>query len=290
MQVGRRGRRSVLGIALVAFLLAAAPAAYAVSVVINDTDLTGGGGTTWDPDSDDYACTPPPMGAPEFVPVDDGSTASRNDGFDGGFAVWVGGLNGKLFGDADGNGNKRGQRLSVGPTNTKGFKVSATETALQTSPTLRMIFQFKNASRHTVGRKIAVETNLGSDDQTSIDASSSGNASWSRGDRWLVSHDEPVSSNGPDPVVTQVWFGKQAAKRPVAIKHSDGNSPDCFLTTFKLRVKPHRVKDLMLFSEMNNAVGGAVQKAHKFNKRHLSRKLLKGLGHRVKKRIVNWDL
>ena len=169
-------------------------------------------------------------------------------------------------------------------------KVSATETAIQTSPTLRMVFQFKNASRHTVKRKIALETNLGSDDETSIDASSSGNASWSRADRWLVSHDEPVSSNGPDPVVTQVWFGKHAAKRPVAIKHSDGGEPDCFLTTFKLRVKPHHVSDLMFFSEMNDAIGAGVQKAHKFNKRHLSAKLKKGLGRRVKSRIVNWDL
>jgi hypothetical protein len=288
MHVNRRRRRSVLGIALVAFLLVAAPAAYAVSVVINDTDLTGGGGTTWDPDSSDYACTSPGM-VPEFVPVDQGTTASRTDAFDGGFAVWVGGLNGKIFGDADGNGNKRGQRLSVGPTNTKGFRVSQTETALQTSPTLRMIFQFKNTSRHTIKRKIAVETNLGSDTDTTIDASSSGNQSWSRSDRWLVTHEDPFTATS-DPVVSQVWFGKHAAKRPVAIEHSNGGRADCFLTTFKIGVKPHKVRDLMFFAEMNNSIGAGVQKAHKFNKRHLSHKLLKGLGHRVQRRIVNWDL
>ena len=160
---------------------------------------------------------------PEFMPVDDGSTASRNDAFDGAFAIWVGGLNGKIFGDADGNGCKRGQRLSVGPTNTKGFKVSQTETALQTSPTLRMVFQFKNTTGHTVKRKAIVETNLGSDADTTIEASSSGNQSWSRSDRWLVTHEEPFTATS-DPVVSQVWFGKQAAKRPVAIEHSDGNS------------------------------------------------------------------
>ena len=46
----------------------------------------------------------------------------------------------------------------------------------------------------------------------------------------------------------------------------------------------------MFFSEMNNSIGAGVQKAHKFNKRHLSAKLKKGLGRRVKSRIVNWDL
>jgi hypothetical protein len=75
MEVNRRRRRSVLGIALVAFLLATAPAAYAVSVVIDDTDLTGGGGTTWDPINDSYACTDPgPLEG--FATVANGSTAT----------------------------------------------------------------------------------------------------------------------------------------------------------------------------------------------------------------------
>jgi hypothetical protein len=288
MKVNRRARRSVLGIALVAALLAVAPAAYAVSVVIDDTDLTGGGGTTWDPESSDYACTSPGM-VPEFVPVDDGATASRDDGFDGGFAVWVGGLNGEIFGDADGNGNKRGQRLSAGPTATNGLKVSQTETALQTSPTLRMIFQFKNTTGHTIKRAIAVESNLGSDDDTTIDKTSSGNASWSRADRWLVSHEAPFDA-GADPVVTQVWFGKQARKQVVDVEHTGANDPDCFLSTFKIGVKPHKVRDLMFFTELKNSIAPAKHSARKFNKRHLSHKLLKGLGHRVQKRIVNWDL
>jgi hypothetical protein len=289
MHVNRRRRRRVLGIALVAFLFVAAPAAYAVSVVIDDTDLTGGGGTTWDPASNTYACTPPSTPPSGFIPVHDGATATRSDAFDDAFAIWVGGLNGKIFRDPDGNGNKRGQRLSVGPTNTKGFRVSQTETALQTSPTLRMIYQFKNTTGHTIRRAIALESNLGSDGDTTIDASSSGNQSWSRSDRWLVTHQDPFTATS-DPVVSQVWFGKQAAKRPVAIEHTSLNSPDCFLTTFNLGVKPHHVRDLMFFGEMNNSIGGAVQKAHKFNRRHLNDKLLKGLGNRVLGRIVNWDL
>lgn len=289
MKLTRRRRRRLFGIALLGFVLAVAPAAWAVSVVIDNVDLTGGGATTWDP-AEDYACTQPPTGAARFVPVEDGSTATRSDAFDDAFAVWVGGLDGKLFGDRDGNGNRRGQTLSVGPTATKGYKVSANETAIQTSPTLRMIFQFKNPSRHPVSRKIAVESNLGSDDQTTIDASSNGNASWGVGDRWLVSHEEPFSATA-DPVVTQVWFGKRAAKRPIDIEHS-GTPPsaDCFATTFKLRVKPRRAKALMFFAEMNDAIGGATQRADKFNRRHLNRKLLRGLGDRIKRRIVNWDL
>jgi hypothetical protein len=286
-------RRRLFGIAVLGFLLAVAPAAWAVSVVINNVNLTGGGDTTWDPASDDYACTQPPL-SPRFVPVQEGSTATRTDGFDGGFAVWVGGLNGKIFGDADGNGNRQGQTLKVGPTVTRGYKVSAAEKAIQTSPTLRMVFQFKNTSGHAVRREITVESNLGSDDETTVDASSNGNSSWNLGDRWLVSHEDPFGAMS-DPVITQVWFGKHAAKRPVDIDHTATGAPpaprlDCFATTFNLRVKPHKTKALMFFSEMNDGIGGATQKAGKFNKRHLTRKLLGGLGRRTKAQIVNWDL
>ena len=290
MHSARRRRRRLTGAAVLGLLVTIVISASAVAAVINDVDLTGGGATTWDPASDDYACTPPPTGAPEFVPVDQGTTATRTDAFDGGFAVWVGGLDGKIFGDADGNGNRQGQTLKVGPTATKGYKVSATEKAIQTSPTLRMVFQFKNTSGHAVRREITVESNLGSDSDTTVDASSNGNSSWNLRDRWLVSHQDPFGPTS-DPVVTQVWFGKHAAKRPVAIEHSDTPpSPDCFATSFNLRVKPHKTKALMFFSEMNDAIGAATQKAGKFNKRHLNRKLLGGLGRRTKARIVNWDL
>jgi hypothetical protein len=283
-------RRRLFGIAVLGFLLAVAPAAWAVSVVINNVNLTGGGDTTWDPASDDYACTRPPTGAPEFVPVDQGTTATRTDAFDGAFAVWVGGLDGKIFGDADGNGNRQGQTLKVGPTVTRGYKVSATEKAIQTSPTLRMVFQFKNTSGHAVRREITVESNLGSDSDTTVDASSNGNSSWNLRDRWLVSHQDPFGATS-DPVVTQVWFGKHAAKRPVDIEHTaTPPSPDCFATSFNLRVKAHKTKALMFFSELNDGIGGAIQKAGKFNKRHLNRKLLGGLGRRTKAQIVNWDL
>ena len=143
-----------------------------------------------------------------------------------------------------------------------------------------MVFQFKNTTGHTIKRAVAVETNLGSDDETTIDASSSGNQSWSRSDRWLVTHEDPFTATS-DPVVSQVWFGKQAAKRPVAIEHTQTGMPpaprpDCFLTTFKIGVKPHKVRDLMFFTELNNSIGAGVQKAHKFNKRHLSRQAPQG--------------
>jgi hypothetical protein len=275
--------------AAIAGLLIAVPLANAVGVVINDTDLSGGGGTTWDPESTDYACTDPGDTAPQFTPVVQGETASpaRDDGFDGAFVVWVNGLGGQMFGDADGNGNLKGNSLSAGPTPTGGLKVSQTETALQTSPTLRMLYKFTNSTSHKVRKTIALETNLGSDDETTADASSNGNTSWTTADRWLVTHEEPFDADA-DPVVSQVWYGKHAREPVVAIERSD---TDCFLSKFRIALKGHKTRYLMFFAQMNAAgVGNAVRKVQTFEDRGLNRKLLSGLNRKVKRKILNWDL
>lgn len=268
-------------------VLAAVPLAFGATVVISDTNLSGGDGTNWDPVDDTYACTNP--GPPDgFVPVDDGQTTtpSRHDAFDDGFVVWVGGLTGTIFHDPDGNGNRRGHSLSVGPHKTDGFVVSQTETALQTSPTLRMLYRFKNPKRHRIRRLITVETNLGSDSGTGVRGSSTGDLSWTKTDRWLVTSDN--STTPTDPPVTQVWYGKHAAERVV---HTDQSEVDCYASDFRIAVPPHATRDLMFFAEMNpDSNADALHKAAKFDRRHLNGKLLKGLGDRVQRRILNWNL
>jgi hypothetical protein len=204
--------------------------------------------------------------------------------------VWVNGLGGQIFGDPDGNGDLRGNSFSVGPASTGGLKVSQTETALQTSPTLRMVYKFKNPTGHKVKKTIALETNLGSDDDTTVDASSNGNKSWTTGDRWLVTHEEPFDADA-DPVVAQVWYGKRAAEPVVQVEHSDGDRADCFLSKFRIALKGHKTRYLMFFAQMNPvSVANAVQKVEKFDDRDLSGKLLDGLSGKVQRKILNWDL
>ena len=160
--------------------------------------------------------------------------------------------------------------------------------ALQTSPTLRVLAKFKNTKNHPVRRTVKLETNLGSDNATTIDASSNGNTVWSRADRWLVTHEEPFDATA-DPVVTQVWYGKHA-KRPGDVESTDARA-DCFLSKFSLRVPAHKVRYLMFFLEMNkDSIVDAVAKTAKFNNRHLTNQLRRGLSDRVENRILNWDL
>jgi hypothetical protein len=284
---GRRAKR-VLVAAVATTALLAGSVAYATTVAIDGTFLTGGGGTSWNPENFTYACTDPGSPPEAFVPVDQGTTSTRSDAFDDGFVVWVGGLGGEAFQDPDGNGDRVGQGLAVGPASTKGLRVSETEKALQSSPTLRMLYRFKNTSAHSRNRTIALETALGSDTPTTIDKSSSGDKTWSKGDRWLVTHEEPFGPTS-DPVVTQVWFGRHARERVTHKEHST-NAPDCFLSEFKITVPAHAKRYLLFFAEMNNSISSAKNKTAKFNQVHLTSNLRNGIRSGVRNRILNWDL
>jgi hypothetical protein len=286
-----RGKgRIAVAAATVATALVAATAAYAV--LVDDVELTGGGGTTWDPYADIYACTDAELTPDGFTPVSDGSTdsPSRSDAFDDSFVLWVGGFQGSIFRDLDGEGAQQGQSLRVGPTRTGGLRVSAVERALQSSPTLQMLYTFKNSSRRAKTRKIVLEDSLGSDDATTVATSSSGDKKWRPADRWLVTYEDPFDSVA-DPVVTQVWYGKGALARVLETRHTDGGEPDCFASTFRIRVPGRSARSLLFFGEMNaDSIGDAKQKAKKFNSRDLNAKLLKGISPKVQKRILNWDL
>jgi hypothetical protein len=271
-------------------LLLIGATAYAAAAVIPDTELHGGGNTVWDPDVDTYACTDPhPNSSAQdgFTPVDDGQTTSpnRNDAFDDALILFVGK---QVFADYDWIGNRQGRQLSVGPTPTGGFKVSEVERALTTSPTLRVLDKFTNKKHRAVTHTVKVESNLGSDGATTIDASSSGDTTWTAADRWLVSHQEPFGALS-DPVVTQVWYGKHA-KRPTSVENTDSDV-DCFLSKFRVRVPARGTRYLMFFLEMNkDSVSDAEAKAAKYDSRHLNTNLRVGLSPRVRKQILNWDL
>jgi hypothetical protein len=290
-RLGRRRRRWTSALIVVGTLALGSSAAYAANAVIPDTELHGGGDTVWDPTTDTSACTSPhltPANAQEgFTPVNDGQTTSpsRSDAFDDALILFVGN---RVFFDADWGGTRHGQQLSVGPRNTGGLKVAETERALGTSPTLRVLDKFTNTNGHAVSRTVTIESNLGSDNATTIDASSSGDTTWTAADRWLVSHQEPFGALS-DPVVTQVWYGKHA-KRPTSVENTDSNV-DCFLSRFRIRVPAHKIRYLMLFLEMNeDSVASAEGQAAKYDQRHLTPALRTGLSPKVRSRILNWDL
>jgi hypothetical protein len=97
--------------------------------------------------------------------------------------------------------------------------------------------------------------------------------------------------------MTNVLFGKgSSAIRPNnVIAAPPGSCPggqgDQLLVTFKVSVPKHDTRYLMFFAEMNkDSNADAVKEAKKYNDKHLSNSLLKGLSSGVKSKILNWDL
>jgi hypothetical protein len=284
-----RRRRRLIVTAVAGVALAVASAAFATTVAIDGTILTGGGGTKWDAHNETVGCDT--SQAAFFSPVLDGATTSRSDGFDGGLRLIV---DGHPFGDPDGNGDLNGQQLKVGPQSISGLKVSTTERALQESPTLRVLEKFKNSKRHAVTRAVELESNLGSDQLTRIEATSNGDAAFTHTDRWVVTSEsaDPLGG-GNDPPVTHVLFGKSASNTVIHVIHRPAaqQRAECLTVKFRIRVPAHEARYLMFFAEMNeNSNADAVASAQKFDARHLTADLKQGLSTGAEHKILNWDL
>jgi hypothetical protein len=285
---GRRiGRAFALGLALAGVVVAGA---LANTVVIDDVDLEGGSSTVWDPAAYTAWCT---HAEPDvFTPVYDGTFDSRTDGFDAGLALVV---DNKAFVDKDGDGDKQGQTLSVGPTNTAGLKVSAEVAAIQSSPTERVLYKLKNTLRKPLKRDLVFTSNMGSDEHTTIEGSSSGDKSYSTADRWIVTSDDGYEG---DPVVTNVLYGKGNAldvakvlakpEKPCPL--GGGGYTDDVAAKFNGKIPAHSTRYLLFFAEMHDTGNDGKDGAKKFNHKDLTPQLLGGISGKVQKRVLNWDL
>jgi hypothetical protein len=279
----------LVGFALAALLITGGVALAAVP--IDDVDLEGGGHTVWEQVSDSTAyCTPAESGAGGYSPVDDGTAGSNNDAFDGGLQAVIGG---KAFADDDGNGTKNGQTFKVGPDKVSGVKVRATASALQHSPTLRVLYGFTNSTDHKATPNVILESNLGSDnDGTAIADTASGDKHFGSADRWIVTKDT-TKDDGP---VTHALYGKHG-KGFNAITATPGKPcppsdyKDGVAVRWGLHIPAHSTRYLMVFAQMHEkSVSDSLDDVKKFNDRNLSDSLLKGVSGKVQNKILNWDL
>ena len=197
--------RQLTGLGLTVSAVFAATA-FAAPVNIDDTDLTGGDSTTWDATNSDTAyCTTAEENNTGYAPVDDGNANGSGDAFDGGMMLVIGN---KTFEDRNNEGSLKGQTLKVGPDPLGSVDVTVKATALQGSPTLQVLYGFKNRKDHQISPDAIIESNLGSDDTgTAIAGTSSGDEKFKNIDRWIVTEDTDLE-DGP---VTHVLYGKLAS-------------------------------------------------------------------------------
>jgi hypothetical protein len=256
-----------------------AVATTSAEVLIDDAAMDGAGPTFWDGNTSD-GCD-----FSGFTPVEDGNWKSRDDAFDGGLVAAVDGI---AFADPnDYAPYPNGNTWATGPDLLNTTRVIRSDRALQTSPTMQSLIMLKNTDGST-GETIdfAWDSNLGSDGSESVQATSSGDTTYLRGDRWVVSSD-PTQT---DPVLSFVLFGKHAANKTASITHAPGDTFGCMTVHFSIHLGPGATKYLLFFTEMNGSNSRAKKSAVKFNSVAAGSPLLKGISTKVQHAIANWDL
>jgi hypothetical protein len=160
--------------------------------------------------------------------------------------------------------------------------------ALPGSRTLRMLIELKNPTRKSIRKYVSFHTDLGSDDDTRIRASSSGDLTFNRRDRWGITVDSTDDSPS-DPAVTIVTYGKGKVVRP-SFQLGPQRGGEVVVITFRVTIGPRETRFLLLFTELADTVAAAKSSAGKFNKQRLNKALLAGLSPKVRKNSLNWDL
>ncbi len=227
-----------------------------------------------------------------FSPVEDGLLTSKrpprgaSDGFDGGLLVDV---DGTAFADGDGKGSfdAKANSFEVGPDLTgTTLKVARTETAK--GPYLRSLVKLANPSASAFTATITWDSDLGSDNSESVQASSSGDKTFTKADRWVISSETGANGFTDDPTLTFVLFGKRAQTKVSSVVNGPGSG---FLTVeYEVKVPAHAARYLLFYTEMNVNPAQAKKSAGKYDQRSLSKGLLAGISEKVRKRILNWDV
>lgn len=147
-------------------------------------------------------------------------TPSRSDAFDGALNIYVGfdgGSETEMTIDSPGatvqnnspNGGSVSGTASVGNLG-MDWSLEFSSTAAQVLGT----FVVTNNDTSAFDGYVAVKTNFGSDDDTVVEATSSGDATLADGDTWVVSSEASGESSGTDPIMLSVINNANAVIGP----------------------------------------------------------------------------
>ncbi|MEO8477918.1 MAG: hypothetical protein ABI572_12840 [Actinomycetota bacterium] len=269
-----------------AFALVSAPPALATRsfVALGGATLEGASPSTWDSAVGATGCA-----QTGFSPVADGTYKNRDDAFDNGLILAIGAT---PFDDLD--GEIPGAPLAKEAIATADdatfplLSVHRWDRVLPGTDTLRTLVRFQNNDVTTQALTVEWDSDLGSDGSTQVRGSSSGDASYTKADRWVVSSDNAVDPS--DPALTWVLSGKRARVHVDNIVTALGNDQTCFTFDYSLSVPAGKTRYLMLFTAMSGKNEGALASAPLFDSVTAGSPLLAGIKASSLGKIANWDL
>ncbi len=177
-----------------------------------------------------------------------------------------------------------------GPFPLAGLDTTVAYTALPGSATLRTYATFTNAGPVPITATVSIATNMGSDANTGVRASSSGDEAFDIADRWVVTSDDPM---GPgDPVITHVLAGPGTIPVAPALVSSDVfdcSTTDGVLAEFPITVPAGETRAVLFFDELGATNDGAATNATRYDALPApTDELVSGISARARADVVNW--
>jgi hypothetical protein len=189
--------------------------------------------------------------------------------------------------------------FTAGPVTLSGLNTSIEILFSGSLQAARILAIFENPSPAAIIIKVDVPINLGSDTDTRIEQTASGDALFTPGDRWIITSDNNVS---PDAVNTTVIYGPGSpTATPFSVTESVCNDskiqPEGIGFTFtSITIPANKTRSLMFFAGLgniqgtNNTIPGAILNAAMFNSNNtIDTRLLAGLSISERLEILNWD-
>lgn len=225
-------------------------------------------------------------------------TASvRGDAFDGAFAIsvdnvaFVPGVNAEQASVVV-NAATIGTSLTSAQKTMSGVNVSQQflffSNPLGGLPVARCLVTLENPGTSAVAVSVSQNVNLGSDSDTALVATSSGDTSFSNADHWVVTSDNAPSSG--DPIVTSVFSGPDYDFTSGSRLFFQSGA-DAFYSRYSdILIPAGEKRYILLFAQLSDSTATAQTAATNFNTNQgiVTAGLLADLEAGVLSRIINW--
>jgi hypothetical protein len=219
-------------------------------------------------------------------------TPALGDTFDGFWHVTVGGSFARPGSNADLVTDATGTTVTTATTSVAGLDVTLQFFLSRDLPVARILVSLQNPGAGTVTTQVTLAGNLGSDEDTTVEATSSGDAGLTDADRWVITSNgpNPTFPPFPDPVIGTVLFGP--GDPAVRLRGSGFADLDNVVVSFQVRVPPGEIRHLMVFTQLSATPAAAAAAIATFddNQALTDAGLLSGLDGATQARIVNWTL
>lgn len=218
------------------------------------------------------------------------SADGTTDAYDNAYSIWVDDV---IF-DAPDPVDLTGNTVTAGPVALSGLNVTVEYLFSDVVQGARIRVILQNPGVIPINTSIDVAVNPGSNGNTVIESTSSGDAVFDVADRWVVTSE---SSAATDPVNTTVLWGPGATVQPSSSVNTVFlcNTNDGIGSTFDITVPGIATRQLVFFAGLGditgtgNTVAGAVANATLFDAQNsIDPTLLAGISDRTFDEIVNW--